>query len=206
MSDIIFDFGGVLLDIDIKLTVNALTALGLTELDPKHIHPQNSGIFLESEVGAISDDAFFEALGAMCTGTRPTRQQLEEAWDALLLPFNWSRFEMLDELRASGYGVYLLSNTNSPHHIFFERHFDRENPWGRTFTSFFDEVYYSDLLHLRKPGREIYEQVVRLSGVAPCRTLFVDDNAPNLMEPVAIGMHVHHLVAPQTVQELFGRE
>ncbi|MEG1607910.1 MAG: HAD family phosphatase [Mucinivorans sp.] len=205
VKNIIFDFGGVLLDIDIQLSLNAFAKLGLTGLERSSIHPNNRGIFLESEIGAISDSEFFDSLSGMftCSSAQPSREELEKAWCALLLPFNWANFELLDSLRVSGYKLFLLSNTNSPHHLCFERNFAMTNPWGRTFDSFFDRVFYSDVLCLRKPGREIYQRVLDITSIEPTETLFIDDNEPNLVEPALLGLHVHHLIPSQTVHELF---
>lgn len=206
-QNIIFDFGGVLLDIDIKRTIKALQNLEIALPNPADIHPNNAGIFLQSEIGAISATEFIETLGSYSNHSpKPTTLQVQDAWCELLLPFTWERFEMLDKLREKGHKVFLLSNTNEPHHLFFEAKFDAENPWKRTFQSFFNKVYYSDVLRMRKPDVEIYEKVAQLAGLdKPEDILFIDDNAPNLVAPAALGWQTYHLTAPEDILDMMKR-
>lgn len=200
MKHIIFDFGNVLLDIDINKTVEAFKNLGITKLNPLHIHPQNTGIFLAFETGDIEPQDFFTKINEMAE--KPlTEEQITVAWNELLLPYDFKRFEMVTELRKSGYKCHLLSNTNIVHHISFEKIFDETNPWNKTFKEMFDSVYYSDQMQLRKPNREIYQQVQNDLACEGADILFIDDNAPNLVEPQALGWQTYHLTKPETIIE-----
>lgn len=203
VKTIIFDFGGVLLDIDIPRTIAAFTQLGLNKLDANQIHPENAGIFLQYEKGEISSDKFIETLqnSSSCT-QKPSKEQITTAWNELLLPFDFSRFELLQNLRKD-YSLILLSNTNELHHIYFEQVFNSTNPFHKDFQTFFDKVYYSDEIKMRKPDREIYEKVQQTSQLTPAQTLFIDDNAPNLIEPSKMGWHTYHLKKSETIFDLF---
>ncbi|WP_298064015.1 HAD family phosphatase [uncultured Rikenella sp.] len=205
IRNLIFDFGGVLLDIDIRRTVEAFRRLGLAGLNPAEIHPQNTGIFLDLELGTVSEEAFVARLQSCAAGGLPvpTREQLLNAWNALLLDYDWRRFGLLDRLRESGYKVFLLSNTNRPHREYFIRKFDRENPAGRPFESYFDRCFYSDVMHLRKPDPAIYRTVLREAGIAAGETLFIDDNQPNTDAAAELGIQTVHLVPPATIFDLF---
>ncbi len=191
-QNIIFDLGGVLLDIDISLSIKAFEKLGI-QAKQEDIHPNNTGVFITLEKGEISDDEFAKTLIESVKGAnRPTKEQVFDAWNELLLPYKWERFEMLDTLREKGHKVFLLSNTNHPHHVFFEDRFDREHPQGRTFRSFFDGVFYSDEMKMRKPEKEIYQKVQQIIGSpSPQEILFIDDNAPNLEAPSHLGWQTH---------------
>lgn len=205
IRNIIFDFGGVLLDIDIRRTIDAFARLGLTDLKTAEIHPHNAGVFLELELGNITEDRFVERLQSYVPAGHPmpTREQILDAWNALLLPYDWERFRLLDRLRASGQKIFLLSNTNLPHREYFIRKFDRENPDGRTFESYFDRCFYSDAMHLRKPDPEIYRTVLREAGLQAGETLFIDDNKPNTDAAEKLGIHTFHLASPATVFDIF---
>ena len=200
VETLVFDFGNVLIDIDIAHTVRAFERLGTPPIDPCEIHPQNSGIFLEMEVGRASADDFVADVRRRAQNPQLDRTAILDAWNALLLPFDWSRFELVRSL-SKRYRVALLSNTNAPHHECFERRFDEQNPWGIRFVDLFDRVFYSDCMGLRKPDRPIYEAVQSELGASPETLWFVDDNAPNLVEPAALGWHTHHLTGP--IEELF---
>ncbi|MEF9950692.1 MAG: HAD-IA family hydrolase, partial [Mucinivorans sp.] len=165
--------------------------------------PNNIGIFHAMEVGQASQQNFVDAIRKLASKPQNiTDQQIIDAWNLLLLPFDYTRFELLDRLREN-YKIILLSNTNKVHHDYWVPKFDRENPFARSFNSYFDHIFYSDELQLRKPEREIYETVQQIAQISPLTTLFIDDTAPNLVEPQKMGWNVHHLLKPQTVFDLF---
>lgn len=205
IRNIIFDFGGVLLDIDIRRTVDAFHRLGLSDLKSAEIHPQNTGVFLQLELGDITEEQFVATLQSYNPASKPvpTTVQILDAWNALLLDYDWRRFELLDRLRESGYRVFLLSNTNLPHRQYFIGKFNQENPDGRTFESYFDRLFYSDAMHLRKPDPKIYLTALREAGIEAGDALFIDDNKPNTDAAAELGIKTVHLVPPATVLDLF---
>ena len=205
IRNIIFDFGGVLLDINIQLTINAFRELGLTGMKSDEIHPQNAGVFLQLELGDITEEQFIRTLQSYVPAGMPIpdREQILHAWNTLLLPYDWRRFQLLDQLRESGYKIFLLSNTNLPHRLHFIDRFDRENPGGRDFESYFDRCFYSDAMHLRKPEPEIYLTALRKAGIQARETLFIDDNKPNTDAAAKLGIQAFHLAAPSTVFDIF---
>ena len=204
VENIIFDFGGVIIDINVQRAVNNMMALGLTGFDPKDIHPENTGIFLELELGTISNDDFFGAIQKYVAAgtTPPTKEQICDAWNSLISDFDISRFELLDELREN-YKVFLLSNTNLPHREYFISKFNREISTNRNFESYFDHAYYSDVMHLRKPDTEIYRTVVHEQGLDPKKTLFVDDNSQNLTGAKQVGLLTYHMSLGRTIFGMF---
>lgn len=203
VKTIIFDYGNVLMDIDISLTVEAFKKLGIDRLNPEDIHPNNVGVFHAMEVGSASTQDFIDEMKNFSSNPEKiSDEQIIDAWNALLLPFDKRIYDLLDDLRQN-HKVMLLSNTNKAHHDFFEAKLNRENPTGRKFKSYFDNVFYSDELQMRKPEREIYQKVQDITGLDPLTTLFIDDNAPNLVEPKAMGWKVYNLVKPEVVFDLF---
>ena len=204
VENIIFDFGGVITDIDVTITVNAFKKLGLTGFRVEDIHPDNTGIFLQLELGEISDDDFFMAMQRYAApGTvPPCTADIRDAWNALILNFDLRRFELLDKLRQN-YRVYLLSNTNLPHREYFINKFARESSVGRTFESYFDRCFYSDAMNMRKPDPEIYREVLRELNLPSEKTLFVDDNAPNLVGAREVGLHTYHMTKDRSILKMF---
>lgn len=204
VENVVFDFGNVLLDIDLNKTIDAFVKLGVNKIDPAKVHPHNSGAFLLLEKGQISTEQFCDAIREMSNNaTQIDNQQILDAWNEMLLPYDYGRFEMVKMLIKSGFKVFLLSNTNKPHHDFFEAVFNAENPWGETFKDQFDDVFYSDEMGMRKPDVEIYEAVQSSLTLDPRKTIFIDDNAPNLDAPKALDWHVFHLAVPTKVDSLF---
>lgn len=202
IDTLIFDLGNVLVDININFTINSFMNLGINGFTKADIHPHNTGIFLDLELGNISNEEFFETLSSSSPQRKPSDMELYYAWNMLILPFDFSRFELLDELRKS-YKVHLLSNTNAPHHEYMIQKFDAENPAGRTFKSYFDGCYFSDEMHLRKPDAQIYQSVLDLQKIDARRALFIDDNDSNFTGAIQVGLNTYHLVKPETVFDLF---
>lgn len=154
IKNIIFDLGNVVLDIDISLTMREFENIGIGGLKIEDIHPHQKDFFLALEVGTISNDDFLIELRK----TYPIKGEVSDAqiwgaWNKLLLEFNPKRIELIKNL-SSQYNIYLLSNTNHPHRVFFLEKFERE--FGYPFESLFKKCYYSDVMKLRKPDPKIY--------------------------------------------------
>lgn len=203
VDNLIFDLGNVLLDVNIQTTIAEFQSLGITGFDPATISPHNQGLFLDQELGHVTREQFIAGIQSFVQGDRmPSQDEILAAWNRMLQPYDFRRFELIDRLK-SDYRIFLLSNTNEEHHIYFEEVFARENPEGRSFESYFEQIFYSDLMHLRKPDPEIYRQTIIQAGIDPSRTLFIDDNAANIASAREVGLQTYLLLKPETVLDLF---
>lgn len=203
-ENIIFDFGGVIVDIDVAGFIKKLVSLGVETVNIDDIHPNNTGIFMLYEKGLASNEQFLANLRRMIpSGEKCSDSQLSALWNSIILPYDYSRFEILEKLRSLGHKIFLLSNTNVIHHTYFETLFNRENPFGKKFRDYFDFVYYSDEMKMRKPDIEIYQRVLDEQHLDAGNTIFIDDNEINLVSPKALGMQVYHFTASDTLAELF---
>ena len=181
---LVFDLGGVLLDVQLQRTLRAFEALDIRGLGAAEVINGNRACFRDLELGLITQEEFAEL----------------EAWNAMLMPFDVQRVELLREL-GKRCPVYLLSNTNLPHRIRFRESF-RER-FGGSFDELFVRCFYSDELHLRKPDPEIYRSVARQIGTPPGKLLFIDDNAANVSAARGEGWQACHLTGGITVTDLF---
>ena len=182
---IVFDFGNVLIEIDPSRSVEAFQTLGA----PARLH-LDADFFHEVETGALSTDGFRDALRRELKWAA-SRSSLDAAWNALLLEVPPRTLAKLHRLRAQGYRLALLSNTN-PIHIDDVRR--RMGPHGyAAFARCFERVFYSFDLGLRKPDPAIYAAVDRELGVSsPAEVLFVDDHAANIASAAAYGWRTLH--------------
>lgn len=205
VKTIIFDLGNVLLDVTVDRVVEQLKLFGVSKIHSTDIYPTNTGIFTQLELGLISEAAFVKAIQeAVADGLPvPAYEQVLAAWNSVFEPYDWKRFEMVDGLRKSGYKLLILSNTNEPHHICFEKEFNDNNPYGRTFDSYFDTIYYSDQMNMRKPNADIYQAVLDREGLMASETLFIDDAHVNIKGAAELGIQVYHLVQGESVMDLF---
>jgi putative hydrolase of the HAD superfamily len=189
IKNIIFDLGGVLIHLEPKWTEAAFCALVGDKKEYARISAllQAENIFDDFETGKIGEPAFIEALQKY-NPNKVTRGQLETAWNAMLLDIPTSGLNLLQDLQDQGYKVYLLSNTNSIHLTEF-KNIAREENGITDFDALFDKAYYSHLIGSRKPHAEPFEYVLEDAGLLGKETLFIDDNAPNLVGARLAGIH-----------------
>ena len=198
---LVFDLGGVLLDVQLQRTLRAFEALDIRGLGAAEVINGNRACFRDLELGLITQEEFAEAVRRTFPAVAAIPdEQLLEAWNAMLMPFDVQRVELLREL-GKRCPVYLLSNTNLPHRIRFRESF-RER-FGGSFDELFVRCFYSDELHLRKPDPEIYRSVARQIGTPPGKLLFIDDNAANVSAARGEGWQACHLTGGITVTDLF---
>ena len=181
ISAIIFDLGGVLLDLNQDLTLRAFARLGMN-LDEMDRH---SSVFRDFETGRTNADHFRQTLQSLSKKTL-SAEVIDHAWNAMLLDMPAERFSMLESLRKN-FRVYLLSNTNSIHvdclHAYMEKEHNITNWRG-----LFDKVYYSHEIGRRKPNKDVYEYVLADTGCKAGECLFIDDSKPNLHGAEQLGI------------------
>ena len=199
IKNIIFDLGGVLLDIDYHKTASAFTSLGVKEFDTLYSQANANQLFEALETGAISEDAFYQSLQGYC---RPetSRQQMQSAWNAILLNFRKESLTVLDQLKAK-YNIYLLSNTNSIHLTAFNQIL-LEQTGNPSLDGYFIKSYYSHIIQLRKPYLATYEWVLQDAHIVAGETLFIDDSINNIKGAMEAGIQTHLLLPTETIQEL----
>jgi putative hydrolase of the HAD superfamily len=91
-ENIIFDLGGVILDVDYNLTRIAFEKLGVIHFDEMYSQANADQLFQKLETGEISEDLFYKELNR-CTGLNLSPDEIRKAWNAMLLSFRekaWS--------------------------------------------------------------------------------------------------------------------
>ena len=199
IKNIIFDFGGVVINLDSKLTIEKLKNLGLSDFEDHFSQYKQSGLFNKLETGRISGEEFIEEL-ALLYPVSPDKPELINAWNAMLLDFPEERAVLLRQLK-SRYNTYLLSNTNELHLNYY---FRKLNEWYgvNDMSSFFHKEYYSCEINMRKPDLEIFEYVIKDNDLNPAETLFIDDSLHNIEGALKAGLKAYHLVKPETIMDL----
>ncbi len=192
---VVFDLGGVLLNLDYSATTEAFQRLARRQLPGFYSKARQADLFDRFERGEIDVVRFRAALRAALEA-ECLDAELDAAWNALLGEVPRRNIELVLRLRET-HGVYLLSNTNELHLADFIARFEREHggahgPWSELF----HKDYYSHLIGLRKPERAVFEHVVRAEGLEPQRTLFIDDNWHNVLGARDAGLHGAWLDVP----------
>jgi len=184
---IIFDFGGIFINLNYSATIDAFKKLGIENFDELYSQAQQSHLFDNYETGKISSQRFINGLLDFLP-TQPTPNQVVNAWNAMLLDVDPKKVRLLKELREK-YPVYLLSNTNDLHiDLAFRRW---EKTIGQSIHDSFDKIYLSHEVGLRKPNKEIFELVCNENNLIPSKTLFIDDTEQHIHGAKSIGLQTH---------------
>jgi putative hydrolase of the HAD superfamily len=184
IENILFDLGGVLLNIDMQKTIRAFASLGWKEDEWKSNPPGTRQLFENLETGASTETQFRENLRKVLPGN-PSDKEIDAAWNAMLINFLPGIADYLTELKSS-YRLYLLSNTNAIHLKRFREIFYLE--YGFQMDDLFQQTYYSHEIGFRKPDPMAYLKVMRDASITPDRALFVDDLQANTEAAERLGM------------------
>ncbi|HMM11004.1 MAG TPA: HAD family phosphatase [Bacteroidales bacterium] len=200
ITDIIFDFGGVILDIDPQLTINELVNLGIKDVDVFSSAAFQQGVVEKLERGIITPEVFRDKIREFA-GKALKDQDIDDAWNALLLDIPKERIKAIEAAKQH-YGIYLLSNSNEIHYELYVR--DLQLRFGyREFDQLFDKAYFSFDLHMSKPNPEIFEFVIHQHRLNPANTLFIDDTLMHIEAAAALGLQTYHLQKPERLRDLF---
>jgi glucose-1-phosphatase len=198
IKNLIFDLGGVIINLDTGATVKAFSQLGrLTDDDTVSIYSLE--FFKNYEKGLISDEEFRKQLQLKLNNC--SAAELTTAWNSMLLDIPPARLEFLQWLRQD-YRMFLLSNTN-------QIHIDQVNIilkdicGAEDFSHFFDKAYYSHQVKMRKPDKEIYQHVLEENKMAAEETLFIDDNAENLRGAEQLGINTLLVTSEKSLFDFF---
>ncbi len=200
IKNIIFDFGGVLFEIDYHLPVIEFAKLGYPGFADIYSQSAQNEIFDRLEIGRISNDDFMQYLHQFLPNA--TRQQVADAWDSILLHILPEQVAVVQKLRNQGYRTFLLSNTNAIHVARFEQMTDQVMGWNH-FQSAFEKIYYSNVIGMKKPYPETFLQVCTWNNLRPEETLFIDDSLQHVQGAAKAGLQTYHLSPPQRLTSVF---
>lgn len=188
IKNIIFDIGGVLLDLDYDRTFDQLTEVMGIKMETQNIPAHIFKVILGYEKGEINTESFLWHLQKESSTLTPQPDKLIKAWNAMLVGWNPKRFEFLEDLKKN-YALYILSNTNDLHLEWFRRDLKRNHDIEDFDTRFFEQTFYSHLLRMRKPELRIFEKVIEEAEFRADETLFVDDNVENVERARVAGFY-----------------
>ena len=203
VRNIIFDFGGVVCNIDISRTKAAFAFLGLRKFDDAYSFTEKETFLGNFELGLITPEQFHATMKSHFE--RPvTDAEIDHAWNALLLDIPPDRITLLKSLRTK-YRLFLLSNTNPIHYKKYLT--DLQTVHGcRDFSDLFEKIYLSYQIRLRKPFRETFEFVLGDASLTGDETLFIDDSLPHVLGARKAGLLAYHLLPGEDIRMLFSPE
>lgn len=199
IKNIIFDLGGVIIDIDQNQIVNHLRNNGLnnTELLSSAEVRRTLSQF---ERGILSAETFRKQLCSQLN-LNISAEEFDEIWNSMILDIPQRRIDLVKKLRGN-YHVFLMSNSNEIHYDLFIR--DLQLRFGyREFDSLFDKSFFSFDLHLCKPDPDFFIYVLDRYNMKPEETLFIDDTPENILAAQKLGIVTYHSLTGARIVDLF---
>ncbi len=196
---IIFDLGGVIINLDYERTTKAFVELGLLNFKEVYSQLAQNSLFDDFETGRISAPHFInKLLPLLPKGTSPN--QVVAAWNAMILDFPKQKIELLSKLK-NKYRVFLLSNTNEIHMVKVKREWKKvsEDPMEE----YFETIFLSHEMGMRKPDPQIFSTVCERKGLNPKKTLFIDDSPQHIEGAKSVGLKTIHLTNSEDLYSVF---
>ncbi len=166
---LLFDFFGVIS----KEVAPIWFSRHFDEAEAKRLKAQ---VFERADLGLISEDESYDEMEAM-TGI-PSDTIRREFYELVKIDGELTAY--IKELRTRT-PVYLLSNASKP--------FLRNILGEYSLYSYFNEVFISSELGLKKPSPEYFRFALKKIGVRPEEAFFTDDNPENVDAARAVGIH-----------------
>lgn len=196
-KNLIFDLGNVLYDIDFTKMYATFDLLGIPNFENHFTLNKSDPIFFDLEKGFINEQEFCDGFNALYQ-LELTKDQIIEAWNALLIGYRKGSIEWVKENNRT-YPTFLFSNTNQIHYDYFIPQFAQEI--GGNFENLFKTPYYSHKMGQRKPDPASFKFILDKEGLIAEETLFIDDNEPNVIAAASIGMQILYLQPGMRVEK-----
>ena len=199
IKNIIFDLGGVILNLDYNKTVDEFKKIGLLNFQDLYSQKMQNILFDDFEKGEVSSAEFISCL-IDSENLKIKEIDFINAWNAMLLEIPVKKLEFIDALKKD-YKVFLLSNTNEIHINKFEDDLKKNNMLNQ-FYKCFDKVYYSSRMGKRKPEENCFKQVLEENQLVPQQTLFIDDSIQHIKGAKRVGIETFHLKKNKSIIDL----
>jgi len=190
IDNIIFDLGGVILEIDLDIIKQGFISLGFNQMESGIELFKHNPIFQKFEKGEIEPQVFRNEIRKVCP--KPfSDTQFDEVWNSVIIGYPNKNIQILKELQKN-YATFLLSNTNEIHYDFYTELL-KQNFGIESLDALFQKAYYSHTSGMRKPDKDIFEQVLSENSLKASNTLFIDDFEENIETAKSLGIKTIHL-------------
>lgn len=201
IKNIIFDLGGVLLNIDYHATIKAFVNLGITNFEELFSQASQNGLFDKLDIGKVSPEGFRNNLRRV-TGLNLSDNEIDKAWNAMLLDMPLERIQLL-ELTKKHYRTFLLSNTNAIHYPEYSAYMESAHGYA-SLAMLFEKQYLSHEIGMRKPDKKTFQYVLKQNGLKVRETLFIDDTLQHVKGAREAGLYAYYLdIKKETITDLF---
>lgn len=188
---IIFDLGGVILNLNYHKTINAFQEIIDAPFETVYSQAQQSHLFDLFETGKISAKNFRNELCNQFNRSL-SDTDFDRAWNAMLLDLPAKRIELIRDL-SKHYQLLLFSNTNEIHLRAFQKII--ADKYGNPFLleEVFHKTYYSHVIGERKPNKSAFEYILEDQKIKAEEVLFIDDSEQHVLGAESLGIRAVHL-------------
>lgn len=195
LKNIVFDFGGVIVDLDKQRVLDAFRELGV-DVEAYVGRYAQAGPFERLELGETDTRMFCGELREAVVACAPGRNipdaltdgNICRAWNRMLVRIPQRRIEALKRLRQH-YRLFMLSNTNEIHW-----NYSVDSLFGQRDDSpgaIFEQIFLSYQMRMTKPSSRIFSEMLSRAGINPDETLYIDDSNVNCEAARKVGMHTY---------------
>ena len=200
IKNIIFDLGGVILNVDFAITQQEFVKLGVKNINETFGQYHQIGFFDLFDRGEIDQNEFL-AEASMLFPPSVTQQQIINAWNAMLFDLPAERFNLLKKL-GKKYRLFLMSNTNIIHYLEYQK-IIKETFGIDKLDDLFEKAYYSFLVGMRKPEDRFFNLILNDNNLIAGETLFIDDTHTNTDDAEKLGINGYYLKQGEDILNLF---
>ncbi|HDL6963356.1 TPA: glucose-1-phosphatase [Yersinia enterocolitica] len=191
----IFDLGNVIVDIDFKRVLGVWSKLSSVPLATLSERFTMGEVFQQHERGEISDEDFARQLSDEM-GLSLSFEQFAEGWQAVFVALRPEVISIMQQLRAEGHRVVVLSNTNRLHCNYWPQHYPEVAAAA-------DHMYLSQDLGMRKPEARIYQHVLSAENIPAEQAVFFDDVEANIVAARIEGITGIHVTDRKVIPAYF---
>ena len=195
---LLFDLGGVIVDLDYKKTANAFENIGLQNAEKAYSQFNQTDLFNLFETGHISSEEFLAEIQNEITN-QVNLSEITKAWNSMIIGFQHSKLEKIKKL-SEQVPCYLLSNTNEIHLNYIE-HLLQEMDF-KHFLNIFESCYFSHQIGKRKPHKETFEWVLNHMNYDAQDVLFIEDSPQHIEGAKSAKLNTFHFKKNSSLSEI----
>ncbi len=186
ITNVVFDFGGVVAPADLGIVIDRFKALGFENVEEYLNLVRQHGIFGDFETGLIDKEGFRSGVSKEA-GREVSMEECRHAYMGFFSTVPERNLDLFRKLRAEGYRLSLLSNTNPfVMEWALSKAFDGH---GHSLDDYLDSIYASYEMKVMKPDARIFRMMLESEKAVPSQVLFIDDGPKNVAAAKALGIN-----------------
>ena len=200
IKNIIFDFGGVICNINHQKVERKFKELGIKDFEKMYSHAVQNNLFEDFETNDISP-AYFRNKIRELLDKDVSDSEIDNTWNTIISDIPEERIKLLESIK-NNYRIFLLSNSNIIHYELYLKDFQKKYGYN-SFDDIFEKAYFSFHIVMRKPNLDIYEYVLKNHNLKPEETLFIDDSIQNIYPAKQLGIKTYFIEEGEEIVSIF---